>query len=214
MTYSEDFRWRAVALHELYGLKPRTITRWLNLFQKNGTVDKAAKKMRKSRWPPSVMKGVGHYIRDHPTFYLDELKEWIESHYPTIKNCSISTICRCLRFDLGMTRKVLTKAAQECVPLEIKMYKSKLESFYSYPEQVLFLDETSKDGRHAFRRHAWSTKGQKAVVPLPFSRGKRVSVLAALDSTGFLAYESTPGTFNRQRSPFLIHGQCHAPLSY
>ena len=210
MTFSEDFRWRAVALHEIYGIsvqmisdllgpKRRTITRWISLFRKMGNVDKASKRSQKSRWPQEVMEGVKQYVKDHPTFYLDELKDWIESRYSMVKNCSISTICRCLRFDLGLTRKVLTKAARECIPAEVQIYKDKMKAFYSYPEQILFIDETSKDGRHAFRRNAWSKKGEQAVIPLPFSRGKRVSVMAALDATGFIAYDSTPGTFNRQR---------------
>eukprot|EP00957_Ditylum_brightwellii_P104517 7963480-Ditylum_brightwellii.AAC.1 len=39
--------------------------------------------------------------------------------------------------------------------------------------------------------------GTKAVVRLPFSRGKRVSVLAVLNVKGFMAWESTRGTFTQ-----------------
>ena len=69
--------------------------------------------------------------------------------------------------------------------------------WYSYPELLLFLDETSKDGRHAFRRHAWSERNTKAVVRLPFSRGKRVSVLAVADCHGFVGWKTAPGAFTR-----------------
>jgi hypothetical protein len=76
-------------------------------------------------------------------------------------------------------------------------YKAKLAAIYSYPEQVIFLDETSKDGRHAYRRYGWSERNPKCVVKLPFSRGKRRSILAALDHRGFSSWATTDGTFTR-----------------
>ncbi|KAJ0391409.1 hypothetical protein ATCC90586_003900 [Pythium insidiosum] len=111
---------------------------------------------------------------------------------------NISTICRALNFDLNLSRKVLTKAARECVPYEVENYKAKLEAIYSYPQQLLFIDETSKDGRHAYRRYAWSKRNTPVIVKLPFRRGKRVSILAALDCQGFVSWETTPGTFTRR----------------
>ena len=62
---------------------------------------------------------------------------------------------------------------------------------------MVFLDETSKDGRHAYRRYAWSKINTKAVVKLPFSRGKRRSILALLDHKGFVSWKTTEGTFTR-----------------
>lgn len=59
------------------------------------------------------------------------------------------------------------------------------------------MDETSKDGRDAFRKYARSKRGTKAVVKLPFSRGKRVSILAAIDTNGFFAWKTTRGTYDR-----------------
>ncbi len=61
------------------------------------------------------------------------------------------------------------------------MFVNKLEKFYTYPEQLVFVDETSKDGRHAVRRYAWAKKGEKAIVSAP---GERVSIFAACDTNG------------------------------
>jgi hypothetical protein len=102
-----------------------------------------------------------------------------------------------LNFDLNLSRKVLTKSARECVPEEVSNYKAKLQAIYSFPAQLLFIDETSKDGRHAYRRYAWSKRNTPAVVKLPFRRGERVSILAALDHRGFVSWETTRGTFTR-----------------
>jgi transposase len=52
-------------------------------------------------------------------------------------------------------------------------------------------------GRDALRRYAWAPRGERAIVDLPFARGERVSVVAALDTTGFLGWDFTAGTFDR-----------------
>ena len=74
-----------------------------------------------------------------------------------------------------------------------------MKAIYSFPEQLIFIDETSKDGRDAFCRYARSKKGTKAVVRLRFSCGNRVSVPASLDYTGFMSWKCTSGTYLRKR---------------
>ena len=96
----------------------------------------------------------------------------------------MSTICRALNFDIQLSRMVLTKATREAALAEVAIYLAKLKAIYSYPSQLVFVDETSKDGRSAYRRYAWSLKGTKATARLPFRRGKRVSILAAVDIHG------------------------------
>lgn len=70
--------------------------------------------------------------------------------------------------------------------------------YYQYPEQLIFVDEMSKDARASIHHWAWSQKGTPSIVTLPFARGKRISVLAAFDSNGFVAWAHTPDTFTRQ----------------
>ena len=209
MTYTDDFRWRALTLHFMYGIpvkqisellgpKPRTIMRWYKQFNEYGTVHEKKERVRSSRWPSEVLTFVKQYVSNHPTFYIEELQKAIASSFPHVHNVSPSTICRALRFDLHLSRKTLTKAAREAKPEEIKIYKAKLKAIYSYPEQMVFIDETSKDGRSAYRRYGWSQVNKKAVVRLPFSRGKRVSIIAAMDCNGFMSWKTTPDTFARK----------------
>jgi len=87
------------------------------------------------------------YVKSHPTFYIEELQQFLREKFPNLRNISESTICRALNFDLKLTRKTLTKAAREAVPEEIRNHYEKLKPIYSYPEQLVFIDETSKDGR-------------------------------------------------------------------
>ena len=163
--YSDDLRWRIVSLIHIYDLEirfladifgpnPRTIQCWYARFLKTGSVHDNAPAVRASRWPAHVVEDVEKYIKAHPTFYIEELQQHLRTQYPNLSNISESTICRALNFDLKLSRKKLTKAACEAVPEEIKIYYEKLKPIYSYPEQLVFIDETSKDGRDAFRRYA------------------------------------------------------------
>ena len=210
MVYSIDFRWRIVSLihiysldvnfiSDLFGPKPRTIWRWYQLFKSKGVVEVHHTAQRSARWPADVLAAVTEYCKHHPTFYLEELQDFLKIKFPDLTNISLSTICRALNFDLQLTRKVLTKAAREAVPAEIRNYQCKLRSIYHYPSQLVFIDETSKDGRHAYRRYGRSKKGTKSYVKLPFSRGAKVSIFAALNVNGFMSWETTRGTYTRKK---------------
>lgn len=61
----------------------------------------------------------------------------------------------------------------------------------------MFVDETSKDGRDGLRRYARSKRGTAAIVKIPFSRGQRISAVAAVTTEGFLGFNHTEGTFTR-----------------
>ena len=165
MVYSVDFWWRIVSLihvysldvnfiSDLFGPKPRTIRRWYSLFLSHGVVEIQHNPVKSARWPQHVLEAVTKYCKEHPTFYLEELQKFLEVTFPNLTNISLPTICRALNFDLQLTRKVLTKAARESIPAEIRNYQAKLRSIYQYPSQLVFIDETSKDGRHAYRRYS------------------------------------------------------------
>ncbi|ETV66706.1 hypothetical protein H257_16916 [Aphanomyces astaci] len=101
--------------------------------------------------------------------------------------------------DLGLTRKVLEKRAREAADFELHDYYRRLRPFYSNPDQLVFVDETSKDGRDALRKYAWSKRNTNAIVALPFSRGQWVSALAAFSTGGFLSWDYVDGKFDRDR---------------
>jgi transposase len=208
MTFSSDLRWRGVVLHYAMGIEVKdvacmlgvgeaSIKRWCALFEKQGNVEKQHGRNRGARWPQPVYTFVQNYVEEHPCFLFDELEETLRREFPVQHNFSPATICRALRFDMNLTRKVLTKNARESLPRERQDFEQRLKQVYQYPAQLVFIDETSKDSRAAQRRYAWSQCGTRAVVPLPFIRGKRVSALAAMGSEGFLGWEFTTATFTR-----------------
>ncbi|RLO06054.1 hypothetical protein DYB28_012592 [Aphanomyces astaci] len=123
--------------------------------------------VREKRWPPEVNSWVSEYAIAHPCFYIEELEEALRLQFPSLNNISASTICRALMHDLGLTRK--EKRAREAAEFELRDYYRRLSPYYSYPDQLVFVDETSKDGRDSIRKYAWSKRYQKAIVDLPFS---------------------------------------------
>ncbi|RQM28197.1 hypothetical protein B5M09_013411 [Aphanomyces astaci] len=64
--------------------------------------------------------------------------------------------------DLGLTRK--EKRAPEAAEFELRDHYRRLSPYYSYPDQLVYVDETSKDGRDSIRKYAWSKRNQKAIV--------------------------------------------------
>jgi len=147
--FSDDLRWRAIALIHVYGVHPayvsdvlgpniRSLQRWYLLFRRSGTVRENDPRKRTSRWPEYVLEGVRKYVTGHPTFYLEELQAHVKTVYPEVTNISLSTVCRALHFDLRMSRKILTRFARESVPHEVCNYKAKLDAIYSFPEDMHF----------------------------------------------------------------------------
>lgn len=135
----------------------------------------------------------------HPCFYLEELKLELEESFPELLNVSLSTICRALRHDCNLSLKKLERRSRRAIPQEIEDFKYRLRPFYTYPHQLVFIDETSKDGRSAIREKGWSPRGKAAIARLPSDRGPRVSTLAAFSTDGFFAWTHTSGTFTRRK---------------
>ncbi|DAZ96444.1 TPA: hypothetical protein N0F65_006490, partial [Lagenidium giganteum] len=96
-------------------------------------------------------------VKRHPTYYLVELQAHIQTTFPLLQNVSTSTICRALNFDLNLSRKVLTKAARECVQI-IHADRHALLHPYIAP---LLLQECSIFVEFSFACHCGEFQAQK-----------------------------------------------------
>jgi transposase len=66
--------------------------------------------------------------------------------------------------------------------------------------QLVFVDESSSQGRHNKRPYGWSLKGFKCRIPPPNKiNRKRYSILPALTTEGYIAYEVVEGSFKSDR---------------
>ncbi|RLN89944.1 hypothetical protein BBJ28_00018773 [Nothophytophthora sp. Chile5] len=206
--YGSEFRWRAIVLNyayavpcervaRIFGVAGRSDRRWYALYKETGHVNPGGR-VKKSNYAPELLDYISGYVKDHPAFYVEELQVELRRPFQELQTgLSPSTILQFLRFELGLYRNVLERRAREAVPREIEAFVAKLRCWYRYPEQLLFLDETSKNGLDSMRRYAWSKKGTRAIVRVPFARGKWVSILAACDVRGFIAWKTTRGNFTR-----------------
>jgi len=83
------------------------------------------------------------------------------------------------------------------------------------PEELGFLDETSKDARTSRRSSGWSKKGKRAEKKQVFVRGRRTSAEALLTLDGIIAGTVVKGSMTKatflQYLEFIVvrfHGLC------
>jgi len=82
--------WRIVSLIHVYGIdiqflsdifgpNPRSIQRWYKKFQKTRTVRDNKPASKRSRWSDDVLEDVKKYVKERPTFYIEELRYYLNS---------------------------------------------------------------------------------------------------------------------------------------
>ena len=64
---------------------------------------------------------------------------------------------------------------------------------------LVFLDESSKDQRTYFRSYGRSFVGTPCEISAPFVRGRRFSLLPAMDINGIFAHKVVEGSFDHDK---------------
>ena len=67
------------------------------------------------------------------------------------------------------------------------------------PEELIFIDETSKDERTPVRRYGHAPRSKRASIMGLFVHGKRLSAVAAMSTDGVIAGKVVLGSFDRAR---------------
>ena len=99
-----------------------------------------------------------------PSLLLDEVKEWIQvTHNIPI---SRSAICRYIK-DAGFTYKKLKMRASERDEEAAEHWMMQTNAEF-VAEQLISIDETSKDGRTLYRRYGYAPRGEAAIQTAPF----------------------------------------------
>jgi hypothetical protein len=75
------------------------------------------------------------------------------------------------------------------------------------PEQLIFLDESSKDERTISRNYGYSFSNQIAAKKVVFLRGIRYTILPALTVDGFIACDIMKGSCTKERFRTFILSQ-------
>ena len=182
----------------LFSLSVRTLQRWWKDFVDTGKVERTARE-RQHRWPAYVEAFIRDELNADPGLFAEELLRKIQIAFPEVRNGSRTTLLRVLHDDMGISRKKMTRRANEARVGEVHEFFRELRLIYMFPEQLVFLDETSKDARSLYRAYGYARRGERAQCMHRFARGPRRSILAMLNVHGFMCWEMTAGTFTRNK---------------
>jgi transposase len=132
-------------------------------------------------------------IRQRPDWFLDELlnllrsNRFISVHYTTVHNALIRA---------GVSLKKLKKIASERNEDARNEFIGHMAMYD--PEELGFLDETSKNEKTAARSKGRARKGQRAVMQQHFIRGHRLSATALLTVNGISVTRVVEGSMTRE----------------
>ncbi|KAF5386197.1 hypothetical protein D9615_002285 [Tricholomella constricta] len=145
-----------------------------------------------ARFDTDAIEDLHALIQETPSLYLDELRDWLALEHDL--PISITSLHDNLR-DLGLTFKLLRKAATE--------RDDTLRSDWMYhvtrnftAEQIVVLDESSKDGRTFVRHYGRALSGHSPVTRTSLDRGTRYSILPALTLEGYIAVRVVEGSID------------------
>ena len=128
-------------------------------------------------------------IQESPELYLDEIGEWLALYH----NIQISTtFLHDNQRDLGLSR--FGGAAERDDQLRVEWMYDFLTTYTT--EQMVVLDESSKDGKILIRKYGWALSGEDAVLHVSLDRGVRYSILPALTTDGYIAVRAVEGSIN------------------
>lgn len=198
---SLDLKERAIVLREdgwsyeevvaALGVSESSIRRWEVLKDETGSLETFKRlRGRTSLLTPAVDDELRTLIKETPSLYLDELALWLAlQHDIRISPTALQmNLCR-----LQLSRKVLIRTAAERDEESRDEWRADLAQNFGAP-QLVFLDESSKDGHTVARRFGRAPQGERATEPAIHDRGERWSILPALSLDGYVAVRAVPGS--------------------
>lgn len=173
------------------GMSQRSVERWQTNWELFGEATPKTTKRGRPRILDQVMlANLRELIREHPDLYLDEIGQWL-AIYEDVE-ISTSALHDSLE-DMGITHKLMKRIAPGRDDVERTYWMNAVYERYS-AEQLVFLDESSKDGRTLARHYGRAPTGERAVAVQPLARGDRFSILPALSVDGYIACRVVRGS--------------------
>ncbi len=137
------------------------------------------------------------FLQEHPTSYLTEMQTKLEQFAG--KSYSLSTLSRTL-FHMGITRKRLSRSSHKASFRLRVLFREKLWRWVTNNDQLIFIDEASKNEAASTRNYGWGPKCSNVSDPIGGIVGKRKSVVAGYSlNSGMFAWQSIEETYNAER---------------
>src|ERR1700674_4501343 len=169
--------WSLEHVIEAIGVSRQSIDRWASNYDTFGSIKPPAVITGRPRiLNPTAIEGLYDLLVDSPGLYLDEMAEYLTLYHDL--SISITALHDNLT-ELGLTRKIMQRAAVERDDaLRVAWLEDTLLRYTA--DEMVFLDESSKDGHTIFRKYGRSMQGERPVIQVVQDRGTRYSVLPAI----------------------------------
>jgi transposase len=163
----------------LLGISSRSLSRWQTNMNTFGSVIPAHNPLQGH---PSILNAeqrneLFNLLDQASEMFLDELQDWVALHHDA------ATALHYIIQDAGLTFKMLHKAASERDEVAREEFRTYIWE-HLVAEQVITVDESSKDDRTIFRRFGHAPRGHRASIDADFVRGDHYSIVAALSVDG------------------------------
>lgn len=183
--------WDKSAIAKALGVSKESIDRWEEKYLTEGCVNSVSHTRGRPRLLTSqIMEELGELIRENPSLLLDEIAEWLALYHD--QPISMTALHDNLR-GLGITYKHLRRVAAQRDDTHRSDWLRNITSNYS-ADQLVFLDESSKDNRVVLRRYGRAVSGHRAVEKVSLNRGTRYSILPALTIDGYAVVRVIEGS--------------------
>lgn len=185
--------WEINQITAALGVHSKSIERWEDNYQKYGTVNPPTPLRGRPRLLSSgIAEELHELLVESPSLLLDEIGEWLAIYHD--QPISTAALHRNLK-DLGLTYKRLKRIAAERDDEYRADWLHNMTSNYT-ADQLVFLDESSKDDRVILRRYGRAISGRDAVENVSLNKGVRYSILPALTIDGYMAVRAVEGSID------------------
>lgn len=176
--------WDIIEVVDVLGVSAKSVGRWQVNYETEGHVsNRYSVRGRRRKLSTAIMLEIEELLKEDPSLYLDEICEWLAVFHDV--PISLGGLCMNLK-DFGLDRKVMRKVASQCnESLRTQWMDYVLQTFTA--EQMVFLDESSKDGRTLARKFGRARTGVTPEMSVDHNRGDRWSILPALTIDGYIA---------------------------
>lgn len=203
--------WDVHAVCEAMGVSAKSVERWENNYYTEGCVNRTSSLRGRRRLLTGQMANdLQQLIDENATLLLDEIADWLGLYHD--QPISISALDINLR-KLGITRKRTKRIAAQRDDALRSEWLHNITTNYT-ANQLVFLDESSKDDRVVLRRYGRALTGHRAIEETSLNRGTRYSVLPALTIDGYATVRIVEGSVNGEEFfDFVLNDVVSTPAS-
>jgi transposase len=188
--------WTSKDIVEALGVSLKSITQWEDNHKQHGHVDPPTVLQDRPRILTSAMTdNLQEMIKETPSLFLDEISKFLTLYHnqPISTTTLHNNLC-----DLGLTYKHLRRVATECDDVAHAEWLHDILANFT-ADQMVFLDEESKDEHVPLHRFGCSLSGDAADDCVMLDRGIRYSILPALTVNGYIAVRAIEGSIDRAK---------------